>query len=220
MRKLYMTPISPFGRKVRIVLIEKRLDFERDEVRGMRPVQAIAALNPALTIPVLVDGDLTLFDSSVIVEYLFETYPNAGPDMSPPLVRAQVRPDQRWHDHKVLGITKVLMETAATMLIFRGVGLGPEQNAYLERHQKRLASCLDWLEEQATPAGFAPGWFSPMDIGLICALGLIDVANKHRFEKDKPMVNWRGRPNLEHVVQIFSDRPSVQDTSPAGIVPA
>lgn len=219
MRKLYMTPLSPFARKIRIVLIEKGLDFEEDLARGIRPAQEIGAVNPALTIPVLVDGDLTLFDSALIAEYLFETYPNARTDASPPLAETLVRPEQRWRDRKVLGIMQTVLETAVTLHIFCGIGITPAQVSYLQRHQKRLVSCLDWLEEQATPEGFAPGWFTAMDISLVCALGLIDASNEHRFPPDAPMVTWRGRPNLEEVVQRFSERPSVRETSPRGFVP-
>ena len=219
MRKLYMAPISPFARKVRIVLIEKGLDFERDEFRGMRPVEAIGAVNPTLTIPVLVDGDLTLFGSALIVEYLFDTYPDETTDVAPPLANTVVRPEHRWRDRKVLCVTETLMETAVALHIFRGMGIAPAQISYLQRHQKRLASCLDWLEEQATPQGFAPGWFTVMDIGLICALGLIDVSNEHRFGKETPMVTWHGRPTFEQFMRCFAERPSVRSTSPEGFVP-
>lgn len=77
MLKLYMAPISPFARKVRIVLHELGLEFEPDVARGMRPADEFRMVNPAMTVPVLVDCDLVLFDSTVIVEYLLETYPQA-----------------------------------------------------------------------------------------------------------------------------------------------
>ena len=67
MRKLHFSNGSPFARKVRIVLHEKGLDYERDVQDRVRPVEEIASLNPALAVPVLVDRGLTLFDSDLIL---------------------------------------------------------------------------------------------------------------------------------------------------------
>src|SRR5215813_13855713 len=80
--KLYSGPLSLFSRKVEIALGEKGLAFEREMVpftqaKGYSPKQpAVLAANPKAQVPVLVDGDLTLFDSTVIAEYLEEAYPD------------------------------------------------------------------------------------------------------------------------------------------------
>lgn len=85
MLKLYSGPLSLYSRKVEIALAEKGLAFEREMVpftqeRGYQPKHpAVLAANPKGQVPVLVDGDLTLFDSTLILEYLEEAYP------SPPL---------------------------------------------------------------------------------------------------------------------------------------
>lgn len=74
--KLYSGPISLFARKVEIALAEKGLRVEREMVpfsqaTGYAPKHpAVLAANPKGQVPVLVDGDLTLFDSTVILEYL------------------------------------------------------------------------------------------------------------------------------------------------------
>lgn len=88
--KLYSGPLSLFSRKVEIALAEKGLwdQVDREMVpftqeRGYQPKHpAVLAANPKGQVPVLVDGDLTLFDSTVILEYLEESYP------SPPLLPA------------------------------------------------------------------------------------------------------------------------------------
>jgi glutathione S-transferase len=77
MRVLYHLPLSPFARKVRLVLAEKRLPFELrvEKVWSRRP--EFLELNPACTVPVLVeDNGLVIPDSSVICEYLDEAYPD------------------------------------------------------------------------------------------------------------------------------------------------
>ncbi|MGH6893245.1 MAG: glutathione S-transferase family protein [Dongiaceae bacterium] len=86
--KLYSGPLSLFSRKVEIALGEKHLAFERVMVpftqeRGYQPKHPdVLAANPKGQVPVLVDGDLTLFDSTLIFEYLEEAYPE--PPLMPP----------------------------------------------------------------------------------------------------------------------------------------
>jgi glutathione S-transferase len=79
--KLYSGPLSLFSRKVEIALGEKGIAFERvmvpfSQERGYQPKHPdVLAANPKGQVPVLVDGDLALFDSTLIFEYLEETYP-------------------------------------------------------------------------------------------------------------------------------------------------
>ncbi len=71
MRTLYHLPLSPFSRKVRLVLAEKRLPFDlrTEKVWERRP--EYLDLNPAGTVPTLVeDNGLAIPDSGVICEYL------------------------------------------------------------------------------------------------------------------------------------------------------
>ncbi len=80
--KLYSGPLSLFSRKVEIALREKGLAFEREMVpftqaAGYAPKHpAVLAANPKGQVPVLIDGDLTLFDSTLIFEYLEDAYPD------------------------------------------------------------------------------------------------------------------------------------------------
>jgi glutathione S-transferase len=80
-RVLYVGPLSLFSRKVEIALCEKGLLYARElvpftQAQGYSPKHpAVAAANPLKKVPVLVEGDLTLFDSTVILEYLEDAYP-------------------------------------------------------------------------------------------------------------------------------------------------
>jgi len=93
MMKLYSGPLSLYSRKVEIALSEKGL-FEAcaremvpfNQQTGYQPKHpAVLAANPKGQVPVFVDGDLTLFDSTLILEYLDEAYPT--PPLLPPLSR-------------------------------------------------------------------------------------------------------------------------------------
>ena len=72
---LYDDVFSPYARKVRIALYEKGVPFER--VRALHDCNRTDFLhvNPRAEVPALVDGDLTLYDSTVICEYLEDRYP-------------------------------------------------------------------------------------------------------------------------------------------------
>src|SRR5881628_496213 len=79
--KLYSGPLSLFTGKVRVALDEKGLAHEIVSVpfsrtRGYQPKHPdVLALNPKAQVPVLVDGALALYDSTVILEYLEDRYP-------------------------------------------------------------------------------------------------------------------------------------------------
>jgi len=101
MRYLFHLPLSPFSRKVRLVLAEKRLPFELvlEKVWDRRP--DYLEMNPAGTVPTLVeDNGLVIADSQVICEYLDEAYPEV------PLIgrtlgeRVEVRRLVAWFDGK------------------------------------------------------------------------------------------------------------------------
>ena len=95
--KLYSGPLSLFSRKVEIVLAEKGIDYEREVVtfsqsKGYAPKHpGVLAGNPKGQVPVLVDGDLTLFDSTVILEYLEEGWPEPALMPADPKARARCR---------------------------------------------------------------------------------------------------------------------------------
>jgi glutathione S-transferase len=87
--KLYSGPLSLFTAKVRIALAEKGLDYERVEVSWSRRDRYephhpdVVAINPKRQVPCLVDGDLEIYDSTLIVEYLEDRHPR------PPLMPAE-----------------------------------------------------------------------------------------------------------------------------------
>lgn len=80
--KLYSAPLSLFARKVEIALREKARAFDRvmvpfSQAKGYSPKHPdVLAANPKGQVPVLIDGDLTLYDSTLILEYLEDAYPD------------------------------------------------------------------------------------------------------------------------------------------------
>ena len=88
---LFSRPTCPYSHRVRIVLAEKNINVEIVDVEGTVLPEDLIDLNPYNSVPTLVDRDLVLYDSRVIVEYLDERFPH--PPLMPvdPVTRAQFR---------------------------------------------------------------------------------------------------------------------------------
>jgi glutathione S-transferase len=205
-RQLYFSPNSPYARKVRIVLAENGIECAVKTLDPHQSIEELARLNPNLRIPIFVDGDRTLFESNVIVDYLLRTYPAAGKSASkPPLGTSLTRPDRHWDDMQVLITIETMLDTGLNLFQLMKDGLKPEQASYLKKELSRSQTCLDWLERRATADGFVPGQFSILDMNLVCALEWVSFR--------KPFA-WQGRQNLEKIVAMYADRPSVKATRP------
>jgi glutathione S-transferase len=100
MLRLLHFPLGPFSRKVRIVLREKELDAELEAVEPWRQAEALAEVNPAAEVPVLLDGQRVICDSGAICEHLEETRPERRLLALDPVERAEVRRLVAWFDVK------------------------------------------------------------------------------------------------------------------------
>ncbi|MBB3021061.1 glutathione S-transferase [Microvirga lupini] len=168
--KLYSGPVSLFSRKVEIALYEKGLAFERIEVaftqtRGYSPKHPdVQALNPKGQVPVLVDGDLSLYDSTVIVEYLEDAYPEPALYPADPRERARCRLFDLFADEVMLAPLRFLMHRTEPK---------PED---LERWEAKelkareaepvLADHFTTLDRQLQGRNYLCGAFSAADIAV------------------------------------------------------
>jgi glutathione S-transferase len=101
MRVLYHLPLSPYARKVRLVLAEKRLPFELRLEKAWERRPEYLELNPASTVPTMVeDNGLVIPDSNVICEYLDEAYPDSSLMGRTLAERIEVRRLAAWFDGK------------------------------------------------------------------------------------------------------------------------
>jgi glutathione S-transferase len=94
MIKLYDFPMSPRARKVRIALAEKGLQYEKatiDITKGEQKKPDFLAVNPNGKVPALQDNGTNLYESSIIMEYLNDTYPNSPLLPTDPGQRARAR---------------------------------------------------------------------------------------------------------------------------------
>ncbi len=88
---LYSGTACPFSQRCRIVLFEKGMDFEIKDVDMHDKSDEIAAMNPYNQLPILVERDLTLYESNIINEYIDERFPHPQLMPADPVMRARAR---------------------------------------------------------------------------------------------------------------------------------
>ncbi|HJQ62801.1 MAG TPA: glutathione S-transferase N-terminal domain-containing protein [Burkholderiales bacterium] len=88
---LFSKPMCIHSHRTRLVLAEKNINIDIINVEGPDLPEDLMDLNPYQTVPTLVDRDLVLYDSRVIIEYLDERFPHPPSMPVDPVTRAQFR---------------------------------------------------------------------------------------------------------------------------------
>lgn len=167
---VFGAPLSPFVRKVRLCLLEKGLDYQLEVVMPFTPPEWYLQLNPLGRIPAMKDGELCLADSSVICQYLEETYEQTARLYGNSSVeRAQIRWLEKYADYELAPLT--------TFGVFRNRVLKPsaghpcnEESVQIALNQK-LPPHFDYLEQQLGQRSYFVGdRLSMADIALTCQL--------------------------------------------------
>lgn len=154
------TPLSPFVRKILAILDLKGVDYEIDPIVAFYTGEAFARLNPLRRIPVLIDGDATIVDSSVIAAYLDETYPARSILPAAPRDRAKSRWLEEYADTRMADI---FLWRCFNAVVLKPSVWGEERNLdlYRETLAGPVVEIMRWLEGEAPADGFLFG-----DIGL------------------------------------------------------
>jgi len=144
MLKLYNYPDCPFCQKVRVVLAEKDLEYEKTLVDLRKQDQKtpeFLQLNPYGKVPVLVDEDTVVYDSTIINEYLDEEYPIPALMPEDSQARAQVRTLEDYCDNSFIPPTTVLLAQALKPE-------GERDGQRVEQAREELRRCLYFLREK------------------------------------------------------------------------
>ena len=193
MRILYHLPLSPFARKVRLALAEKRIPFELrvERVWDRRP--EFLDMNPACTVPVLQEPTgLAIADSYAICEYLDEAYPDGGLLGRTLAERAEVRRLVAWFDGKFNAeVThNLLFEKQMKRLLGRG---NPDASAIRAGYQnlKPHLEYIGWLAE--TRAWLAGPQVSLADFAAAAHLSSLDYTGEVDWSISEPAKDWYAR---------------------------
>ena len=163
MIKLYDFPQSPNCQKVKLVLAEKDLSYETVFVDLMNNAQRSAdflRLNPYGKVPVLIDEDEVIYDSTIINEYLDDEYPH------PPLMptgsdeRARARLFEDFADNSFIPQTNVL----ATELSKAADQIDQER---IQRYRSDLVRVLEFLDRHLEGKEYLVQEFSLADVAFV-----------------------------------------------------
>jgi glutathione S-transferase len=168
--KLYSGPLSLFARKVEIALLEKQLPFECvmvafSQTAGYSPKHPdVLAANPKGQVPVLTDGDLTLFDSTLILEYLEDAYPKPPLYPQSPVERARCRLLELYADEIMLMPLRLLMHRNTPGERDEGQWAAKESKA--KDAEKELDRQFSDLEARLGDEEYLCGSFTAADISV------------------------------------------------------
>jgi glutathione S-transferase len=159
--KIIGSYVSPYVRKVLACIALKGLDYEIDPITPFFGGEAFERLSPLRRIPVLVDGDVTLCDSSVICAYLDEAYPGRPLLPASAKDRARARWLEEYADTRLGDI--FIWGLFYQKIVHRAVWGEPGDAARIAKTLETDApAACDYLESQLPEAGFLFGG----DIGL------------------------------------------------------
>ena len=201
--KLLGALTSPYVRKVRIVMAEKKLDYQLI-LEYFWASDAIQKANPLGKVPCLVmEGSEAVFDSRVIVEYLDTLSPVGRLIPASGRERAEVRTWEALAD----GVLDACIE-ARLEQTWPGRGDGQRCDAWIARQLSKVSAAIIAMSRGLGEKPFAAGiHFSLADIAVGCALGYLDFRFAH--------IDWRTpHPNLGRLADKLAQRQSFIDTLP------
>ncbi len=203
MRRLYHLPLSPFCRKVRLVLAEKKIEVELQEERFWEERMDFLRLNPAGKVPVLRIDNHVLAESSAIAEYLDEVYPD------PPLLpktapeRAEARRLACWFDDKFHH--EVTVNLLYERVYKRLMKTGHPESEKIKAGAKNIKYHIDyigWLMEGRR--WLAGDQLSIADFAAAAQLSALDYIGDVDWARSEPMKDWysklKSRPAFRSIL--------------------
>ena len=202
---LYGAILSPFVRKIRIQLGEQNIAYDHVNVAPFQQPEWYYALSPLGRVPAIKDGDVALADSSVIAQYLHESYPGSSLYGSTPAEAARVRWLEKYADYELAPI--------ATFVVFRQRFLLPlmgektDEQAVTAALDDQLPTLLAYLEQELGDNRYFLGeQFSIADIAVVCQL--INLAHVGALIDEE---RW---PGLSSLLSRVTSRNSVSSLLP------
>jgi glutathione S-transferase len=199
--KLFFSHTSPFSRKARIVLAEKKIECQLVEQSPWEADSPIANVNPLGKVPVLVLDDGTpLFDSRVIVEYLDNVSPVSRLIPEPSRQRVEVR---RWE-----ALADGLCEAAVAVVLEKRRAASRQSREFIDRQQAKVERSVAAMARELGDRNWCNGEaYSLADVATGCALGYLDLRQAE--------LGWRDSyPNLAKLAGKLARRASFADTVP------
>lgn len=157
--------VSPYVRKVLAAMNLKRLSFEVDPITPFYGNDEFERLSPLRRIPVLIDGDFSISDSTVICDYLDEAYPGYPLYPADPTQRARARWLEEFADTRLgdLFIWSLFYQKVVRPLVW---GEPTDEERVARAENEEIPAALDYLETQLPTDGYLFGDIGVADIAI------------------------------------------------------
>ena len=205
MRILHHLWLSPFCRKVRLVLNEKRLDFQMRTEAVWERNEAFLSLNPVGEVPVLIESDGTaLSGSAAICEFLDEVHPEPALIGRQALARAEARRIVYWFDYKFHAeVTKNLVDEK---IMKRFLGLGEPASRTIRAGHVNIHHHLDYISYLADRRRWLAGdYVSLADLAAAAHLSCVDYLGDVPWEQHPSAKDWyarvKSRPSFQPLLE-------------------
>ena len=201
---LWEHPLSPYAQKVKIALTEKAIPFEAKTpgaVGSGADLEEFQNANPRQEVPLFIDGDVQLYDSTIILEYIEDKWPDPALLPADPVARAKARTIEDVMDCHYEPINWAMGE----ILAFQRAE-GALRDKLLARAADQTQSFYRWLEGQLGDAD----WFNGDQFGWadICVAPFLNGSASMQLgpDEDSAVGQWLARVN---------ERPSVKQAKEA-----
>lgn len=206
MRTLFHYTLCPFSRKIRLILAEKKLDFEMEAEKFWERRPDYLVINPTGQVPTFIDlNGSVIADSSAICAYLDEAYPDPLLINGSITQKAEIRRLMAWFDDKFAREVSLslIIEKTVRRHIRNGSG-GPNSQAirlaktYINHHLDYISWLIDrrkWL---------AGDEFSAADITAAAHLSCVDYLGDVPWDNHEPAKDWfmriKSRPSFRNLL--------------------
>ncbi len=193
MHLLYHLWLSPFCRKVRLVLGEKNLDVTLKVEKVWERRDDFLALNPTGQVPVLLDEDgMVLSDSWAISEYLDEIHPEPPLLGRSPAMRAETRRLVAWFDHKFY--REVTINLVDEKIMKRFLGLGEPDSSAIRAGNHNIHYHLEYIGYLTERRRWIAGEeLTLADIAAAAHLSCVDYLGDVPWDDHQPARDWYAR---------------------------
>jgi glutathione S-transferase len=183
---LYGSKTSPFVRRLRILLEDIPYDFQELEIFG-KDAELLNKINPLNQIPVLLDGEHTIWDSRQIINYLNVIH------------RFQ---NMSWEDENLLTAIEGAMTAGVNLLLLKRSGIDIQQPAmFIQRQHERIQSVLNYFSAQLSGV-----WMEEWNIHTVSMYCFLDWASF------REIIDLSSRPECRAFLAKHSQRSLVIDT--------
>ena len=207
MRYLHHFWLCPFSRKIRVILGEKKLEFELVFEKFWQRREDFLKLNPAGQVPTLIEEKkLILPDSTSIAEYLEEVYPDPKLIGTNPKYRAEVRRLLAWFDLKFFEeVTKPILEEK---VFKRFMAMGQPKTEIIRVAKKNISYHLEYISWLVERRNWLVGDdFSFADISAASHISCLDYLDDVPWEDFEIAKTWyvrvKSRPSFR---PLLNDR--------------